>query len=138
MRGERYATAAVTRALRLIGGVVILFAFGLAGTRLNASCSIELPGAVVGLVLLAGALAIARRVSAPGMRWLRESVAPASGALLNHLGLLFVPAGCALVTEGDVLRRNWIPILTALVASTTLGLAVCGWIMHRFVAGQEK
>jgi holin-like protein len=72
------------------------------------------------------------------MKWFAESVAPASRVLLNHLGLLFVPAGCAVVTEADVLRRNWIPIVTALVVSTTLGLAVCGWIMHRFVSGQEE
>jgi holin-like protein len=110
----------------------------LAGNRLIALYSIPLPGAVVGLVLLAGALAIARRVSAPGTAWLPENVAPASRALLNHLGLLFVPAGCAVLTEGDVLRRNWIPILAALVVSTTLGLAVCGWIMHRFVSGRAE
>ena len=124
--------------LRLIIGVSILLVFGLAGNRLIARYSIPLPGAVVGLVLLAGALAIARRVSAPGTAWLPENVAPASRALLNHLGLLFVPAGCAVLTEGDVLRRNWIPILAALVVSTTLGLAVCGWIMHRFVSGRAE
>ena len=138
MRVEVDARAAVTPALRLIAGAAILLAFGFAGNRLSASYSIPLPGAVVGLVLLAGALAIARRVSAPGMKWLPGSVAPASGVLLNHLGLLFVPAGCAVVTEGDFLRRNWIPILTALVVSTTLGLAVCGWIMHQLVLGREE
>jgi len=138
MRARINAPGVAGPILRLIIGVSILLVFGLAGNRLIALYSIPLPGAVVGLVLLAGALAIARRVSAPGTAWLPENVAPASRALLNHLGLLFVPAGCAVLTEGDVLRRNWIPILAALVVSTTLGLAVCGWIMHRFVSGQEE
>jgi len=138
MRVEMDAKGAAKPALRLIVGVSILLVFGLAGNRLHARYSIPLPGAVVGLVLLAGALAIARRISASRMKWFAESVAPASRVLLNHLGLLFVPAGCAVVTEADVLRRNWIPIVTALVVSTTLGLAVCGWIMHRFVSGQEE
>ena len=138
MRARINAPGVAGPILRLIIGVSILLVFGLAGNRLIALYSIPLPGAVVGLVLLAGALAIARRVSAPGTAWLPENVAPASRALLNHLGLLFVPAGCAVLTEGDVLRRNWIPIVTALVVSTTLGLAVCGWIMHRFVSGPEE
>jgi holin-like protein len=138
MRARINAPGVAGPILRLIIGVSILLVFGLAGNRLIALYSIPLPGAVVGLVLLAGALAIARRVSAPGTAWLPENVAPASRALLNHLGLLFVPAGCAVLTEGDVLRRNWIPILAALVVSTTLGLAVCGWIMHRFVSGRAE
>jgi holin-like protein len=138
MRARINAPGVAGPILRLIIGVSILLVFGLAGNRLIALYSIPLPGAVVGLVLLAGALAIARRVSAPGTAWLPENVAPASRALLNHLGLLFVPAGCAVLTEGDVLPRNWIPILAALVVSTTLGLAVCGWIMHRFVSGRAE
>ena len=138
MRARINAPGVAGPILRLIIGVSILLVFGLAGNRLIALYSIPMPGAVVGLVLLAGALAIARRVSAPGTAWLPENVAPASRALLNHLGLLFVPAGCAVLTEGDVLRRNWIPILAALVVSTTLGLAVCGWIMHRFVSGRAE
>jgi len=109
MRARINAPGVAGPILRLIIGVSILLVFGLAGNRLIALYSIPLPGAVVGLVLLAGALAIARRVSAPGTAWLPENVAPASRALLNHLGLLFVPAGCAVLTEGDVLGEAGFP-----------------------------
>jgi putative effector of murein hydrolase LrgA (UPF0299 family) len=54
------------------------------------------------------------------------------------MGLLFVPAGAAIVSEGEILRRNWIPISAGLVASTLLGLAACGWVMHRFVSNRSE
>jgi holin-like protein len=128
-------TAPLSRAM---AGSLILLGFTLAGNGIHRSCSIPLPGAVIGFVLLAAALAIAHRVSAGEVKWLSDSVGPVSKLLLNHMGLLFVPAGAAIVTEGEVLRRNWIPISAALVASTLLGLAACGWIMHRFVSHRTE
>jgi holin-like protein len=123
---------------RMLTGGLILLGFDLAGNGIPRSCCIPLPGAVIGFVLLAAALAIAQHVSAVDVRWLSESVAPMSKLLLTHMGLLFVPAGAAIVSEGEVLRRNWIPISAGLVASTLLGLAACGWVMHRFVSNRSE
>jgi holin-like protein len=47
------------------------------------------------------------------------------------MGLLFVPAGVGIITEGDLLRREWLPIIVALVGSTLIGLVATGWLMHR-------
>jgi len=52
--------------------------------------------------------------------------------LLSHMGLLFVPAGVGIITEASVFRREWFPILVAVIGSTLMGLAVTGWLMHRF------
>ena len=54
-----------------------------------------------------------------------------SQGLLQHLSLLFVPAGVGVITQLDVLGRNWLPVLVALVVSTALGLLVTGWVMQR-------
>jgi holin-like protein len=43
-----------------------------------------------------------------------------------------VPAGVGIITEGDVLRREWLPIVVALIGSTLVGLVATGWLMHRF------
>jgi putative effector of murein hydrolase LrgA (UPF0299 family) len=59
-------------------GSLILFGFTLEGNGLHRSCSIPLPGAVIGFVLLAAVLAIAQRASAVEVKWLSESVAPVS------------------------------------------------------------
>jgi putative effector of murein hydrolase len=56
-----------------------------------------------------------------------------SKMLLTHMGLLFVPAGASIVTEGDVLRRNLPPICT--LKLTLAALRVYDWRAVGFAAG---
>src|SRR5260370_322454 len=114
---------------RFMAGGSIFACFALMGNGLHRWCGHPLPGTVNGLSLLASGSAIIRRASAPKIKSVAETVEPLSNLLLTHMGLLFVPAGTAIVTEGDILRRNWLPILAALIVSTVLGIATCGWIM---------
>ncbi len=60
-----------------------------------------------------------------------------AGALLDHLGLLFVPAGVGIIAETDLLRREWLPILGAVIGSTILSLAVTAFVMH-CMSGKES
>ena len=57
---------------------------------------------------------------------------PVSRLLVSQMGLLFVPAGAGIISEGDVLRHEWLPIVAAVVGSTLIGLITTGWFMHRF------
>ncbi len=90
---------------------------------------LPLPGPVIGLVLLLGLLI-----------W-RGGATPAQEAtgnwLLRHFGLLFVPAGVGVITQLDVLGRNWLVLLVAIPVSTALGLAVTGLVMQRLARRDE-
>lgn len=85
--------------------------------------ALPLPGPVIGLVLLL-VLLIARGGPDEPMR-------AASQRLLQYLSLLFVPAGVGVVTQLDVLGRNWLPVALSILVSTALGLVVTGWVMAR-------
>lgn len=109
--------------------------FQLLGEFLRAVLHLPVPGPVLGMLLLAAALA-----------WrgygLQDVPQPTpldrtAGALLDHLGLLFVPAGVGIVAEMDLLRREWLPILGAVIGSTILSLAVTAFVMHR-MSGKES
>ena len=51
--------------------------------------------------------------------------------LLDCLGLLFVPAGVGVISNLDVLRAQWIPILVGLVGSTLVSLLATAYLMHK-------
>jgi putative effector of murein hydrolase LrgA (UPF0299 family) len=51
--------------------------------------------------------------------------------LLDWLGLLFVPAGVGVISNLDILRAQWVPILVGLVGSTLVSLVSTAYLMHK-------
>lgn len=85
---------------------------------------LPLPGPVLGLLLLLAWLVVRDRAPDPALR-------QTGGWLLQHFGLLFVPAGVGVMTQLGVIRAAWLPLLVAIPVSTFLGLVVTGWVMQR-------
>ncbi len=106
----------------MLRALTVLVLCQFAGEVIARGVGLPLPGPVVGLLLLLGIL-IARGGPTDDLR-------DTSNGLLRHLSLLFVPAGVGIVTQLDALERNWVAIVVAIVVSTTLGLAVTGWVMQ--------
>ncbi len=111
----------------MLRALTVLVLCQFAGEVIARGVGLPLPGPVVGLLLLLGIL-IARGGPTDDLR-------DTSNGLLRHLSLLFVPAGVGIVTQLDALERNWVAIVVAIVVSTTLGLAVTGWVMQRLSRG---
>ncbi len=120
----------------MILGLAILTGFQLLGEVIRAAFSLPLPGPVIGMFLLAIVLATAPAESFPGKQ-LRKSLEDVSRMLIEHMGLLFVPAGVGIVAAGDLLRQEWLPIVVAVLVSTLLGLVVTGWVAHRLTNGRS-
>jgi holin-like protein len=114
----------------------ILIGCQLIGEVLRAALHLPVPGPVIGMFLLAAALASRDRGQAD------EDAAPSplrrtSDALITHMGLLFVPAGVGVIAEATLLRSEWLPIVAGLIGSTVLGLTVTGVVMHRISRTEE-
>lgn len=109
----------------MIKSIFILLLFQLAGEALRAITHTQVPGPVIGMVLLAAFYIFRRREPAPELQH-------AADGLLSWMGLLFVPAGVGIVANLALLRSAWLPISVALIGSTFLTLITTAWIMHRF------
>ena len=107
----------------MIKPIFILLLFQLAGEALRAATHIQVPGPVIGMVLLAAWYIFRRRNPEPALE-------QAADGLLSWLGLLFVPAGVGIVANLALLRAAWLPISVALIGSTFLTLIATAWIMH--------
>jgi holin-like protein len=113
----------------VLQALTILLAFQLIGEGISQVLRLPIPGPVVGMGLLLLALAARPRLAEP----LR---ATAQG-VLQHLSLLFVPAGVGVMLHARRVADEWVAIAIALVASTVLGIAATA-LTVRFLAGRRR
>ena len=100
-----------------------IFACQLAGELFVALLGLPLPGPVVGMAILFVALLMKGSLS--------PALAAAGALLLDHLSLLFVPAGVGVIAHLALLQQDGIALAAALVVSTLLSIAITGFLMSR-------
>lgn len=114
----------------MIPALLVLLACELAGNALHQKLGLPVPGAVIGMSILAAALAFRKESASTRSPPIIASLEQTAETLIRHMGLLFVPAGVGLIAEIGVLRSEWLPIAVGLIGSTLLSLAVTGLVMH--------
>lgn len=111
----------------MIPALATLLVFQLLGETAVRLSGAPVPGPVVGLALLLLALLLRPH----GV----EAIKPTAQGLLQHLSLLFVPAGVGVMQHLQRLGDEALAIGVALVLSTLLGLAAAAgtmlWLMGR-------
>jgi holin-like protein len=120
---------------------VILVGCQLIGEVLRRGLHLPLPGAVIGMFLLALVLVAGGGDRGDVVADQSSQLSRTANALIVNMGLLFVPAGVGVMAEAGVLRQNWLPILVGVLVSTLLGLVVTGLVMHwvcRTVEGNRR
>lgn len=108
----------------MVNALLALLLCQLAGEALVRAIDVPVPGPVLGLVLLLGALALLRAVRGPESGDVPEPLEKASAGLLSHLSLLFVPAGVGVMVHAQRIAADWLPLTVALIASTVVTIAV--------------
>ncbi|MDD3107680.1 MAG: CidA/LrgA family protein [Alistipes sp.] len=104
-------------------GIFLLLFCYLMGCVLSTLMHHFIPGSVLGMLLLFGALSL---------RWIRPAqVEGVSRFLLRHMMLFFVPVGVGLITSYSLLSHYMVAIIVASLASTVLVIAVVGWVEQR-------
>jgi holin-like protein len=112
----------------MIGAFTALLGFQLVGEVLVRLAGVPFPGPVLGMLLLFGVLLFRDQVPGP--------LRTAALGLLDHLSLLFVPAGTGIMLHFARLRAEWLPVLAALLVSTILAIAVTG-VVFRLLSPRE-
>jgi len=100
----------------MIPALTLLLLCQLAGEVIARGLGLTVPGPVIGMGLIVALFLIVPRSA--------EAVRPAAAVLLGNLSLLFVPAGVGIVGHLDRLGAQGVAILTAIVVSTVLAMAV--------------
>ena len=116
----------------MISALSILLVFQLTGEVLARYFELPVPGPVIGMLLLFLALALR---GGPG-----DELRTTSQTLLQHLSLLFVPAGTGIMVHLHRVADEWLPLLLSLLISTIATLVVTALVMkacQRRTAAEE-
>lgn len=96
--------------IEFLFGITALLIFQLLGEVSVRLLDIPVPGPVAGLLYLLLLLLVMGKFKRPAP----ESLEQSSLTLLNHLSLLFVPAGVGVMVHFQRLQEEWLPITVAL------------------------
>ncbi len=101
--------------------LALLLICQLAGEAIQKASGLPLPGPVIGMVILFVGLLIHGKVP--------EDLGSVTKGLLDHLALLFVPAGVGVVVHLSLIRDEWLPITVGLIVSTVVTIAVTSLLL---------
>lgn len=116
--------------MNFINGLTVLLVFQLTGELIVRTAGFSVPGPVLGMFLLLIYLLVRKKVSEP--------LEQTSSGLLAHLSLLFVPAGVGVMTHFSRIGDEWQAIVSALVFSTLIAIAVTALVMKWLLKIQDK
>lgn len=105
----------------MIAALTQLLLFQLAGEVIAHGFGLPIPGPVIGMALLFLFLALRQGPS--------HELQQTSQGLLQHLSLLFVPAGTGVMLHLHRLQDEWLPLVLSLLISTAATLAVTALVM---------
>ena len=105
----------------MLSALTQLLVFQLAGEIVARWLALPVPGPVLGMLFLFVALALR---GGPG-----HELQSTSQNLLQHLSLLFVPAGVGIMVHLHRVADEWLPLLLSLVISTAATLVVTALVM---------
>lgn len=120
--------------IEFLFGITTLLIFQLLGEISVRLFTISIPGPVVGLFYLLIFLLILEKFKRPAPNALEQS----SLVLLNHLSLLFVPAGVGVMVHFQRLHEEWLPILIALLLGVLITMGTTALSMKFLLVLQNK
>ncbi len=113
----------------MLGALTVSLVFQLGGEVIVQFAGWPIPGPVIGLLLLFLGLCVRGSLAEP----LRDT----ANGILQHLSLLFVPAGVGVMVHFSRVAGEWLPILAAVIFSTALAIAVSALVMQALVRGRS-
>ena len=116
----------------MIAALTWLLLYQLAGEVLARVLSLPVPGPVIGMALLFCTLVIRSHFGRP----IPQTMQHTAHVLLQHLSLLFVPAGTGVMIYLQLIADEWLPITAALIVSTIGGMAVTALLLKALTRRQ--
>jgi len=114
----------------VLGAITLLLVCQLAGEAIQMATGVPVAGPVIGMALLFAGLVLRRRLrTGDDGPETPAALDETAHGLLNHLSLLFVPAGVGVVLYLPLVADEWLAISVSLIASTLITIALTAVLM---------
>ena len=121
----------------MLKSLFIIFFFQLLGEAIQKFFEINIPGPVIGLILLLLVFIFFIK-SAPPFRKIKKEISETSHQIINYLSLLFVPIGVGVVMHINYLEDNLFKILAIIIIGTLSTLVFVAYIMEKIINLEKK
>lgn len=113
----------------MLGALTVLLVYQLIGEVIVQFTRLPVPGPVIGMLLLFLTLSMRGKLAEP--------LSDTANGILQHLSLLFVPAGVGVMVHFARVSGEWLPIIVAVLISTALAIAVTALVMRVLMRGRS-
>jgi len=121
----------------MLNSIFTIFLFQLFGEFLQKFFELNIPGPVIGLILLLSALLLIKKNNKI-IEDFKANLVFSAENLLNYLPLLFIPVGVGVVMHLSLLEENLVPVLLVIIIGTLLTLALTAFLMEKLIKKDDK
>ena len=121
----------------MLRSLFIIFFYQLLGEAIQKIFEINIPGPVIGLILLLLSFIIFSKKLTQSKKIIKE-ISVTSNRIINYLSLLFVPIGVGVVMHIDYLGDNLFKIFSIIIIGTLATLVFTAFVMEKIINLEMK
>ena len=116
----------------MLKSLFIIFFYQLLGEAIQKIFEINIPGPVIGLILLLLSFIFFSKKLTQSKKIIKE-ISVTSNQIINYLSLLFVPIGVGVVMHIDYLGDNLFKIFSIIIIGTLATLVFTAFVMEKII-----
>ena len=121
----------------MLRSLFIIFFYQLLGEAIQKIFEINIPGPVIGLILLLLSFIIFSKKLTDSKKIIKE-ISVTSNQIINYLSLLFVPIGVGVVMHINYLGDNLFKIFSIIIIATLATLVFTAFVMEKIINLEKK
>ena len=121
----------------MLRSLFIIFFYQLLGEAIQKIFEINIPGPVIGLILLLLSFISFSKKLTQSKKIIKE-ISVTSNQIINYLSLLFVPIGVGVVMHIDYLGDNLFKIFSIIIIGTLVTLVFTAFVMEKIINLEMK
>ncbi|MDC1259950.1 CidA/LrgA family protein [Pseudomonadota bacterium] len=121
----------------MLNSIFLIFLFQLIGELVQKVLELNIPGPVIGLILLLTTLLLSKKYDHKLIQNLKVNLISSAEKLVHYIPLFFLPVGVGVVMHLSFLEGSLVKVLFIIVFGTLITLALTGLLMEKLLKNRD-